>query len=126
MTDILIKHFFELDKYEGEFSNEQQIYFAGKSMGISAWDMNIIKMPPNWLGYQEHDHKHSGQEEVYLVLDGHGVIQANGYNWQVGPGMLIRVGPEQKRKFVPGIKGLTLLTLGGIPAKAFAASAQMQ
>jgi hypothetical protein len=33
--------------------------------------------------------------------------------------MLVRVGPDQKRKIVPGPQGVTLLALGGTPGKPY-------
>jgi hypothetical protein len=45
---------------------------------------------------------HAGDEEFPLV-----------------PGTLVRVGPSQKRKIVPGSEGATVLALGGTPGKAY-------
>ncbi|MDH5650020.1 MAG: cupin domain-containing protein [Gammaproteobacteria bacterium] len=114
MTDILIKRFFELDAQGKPSPDGQQYLPAGESMGVTSLGMNITKLPPHRLEPCNRGKHTNQQEEVYIVLDGHGVIQADGYNWQIGPGMLIRVGPGQERKFVSGTKGLTILTMSAI------------
>jgi quercetin dioxygenase-like cupin family protein len=114
MPDVTVKSFDELDSYENRF------LYAGKGLGVSAWGMNIVRMPPGWDGYPEHDHAGDGQEEVYLLLDGSARLEAGGESWDLAPGVLAWVGPRQKRKIVPGDGGATMLVLGGTPGKAYA------
>lgn len=111
MADIVVKRVDELDSYKGQ----GQFLYAGKDLGVTAWSMNILKLPPNWPDYPEHDHASDGQEEVYVMLDGSATLQADGKSWQLERGMIARVGPRQKRKIVPGEKGVMLLALGGTP-----------
>lgn len=113
MTDVTVKRFDELDSYHGQF------LYAGKGLGVTAWGMNVLKLPPNWEGYPNHDHEKDGQEEVYIVLEGSAVLSADDTAWELLPGMLTRVGARQKRKIVPGSAGVTLLALGGTPGKAY-------
>jgi mannose-6-phosphate isomerase-like protein (cupin superfamily) len=122
MIDVTVKQFDELEQHTGNFQAGQQFLYAGKSLGVSAWGMNIIRMPPNWDEYPEHDHVMDvadGQEEVYVVLSGNGKLKAGEESWSIAPGTLVRVGPAQKRKLVPGDEGLTVLALGGTPGKAY-------
>ena len=42
---------------------------ARAELGVSAFGMQVIKMPPDYDEYPEHDHAADGQEEVYLALD---------------------------------------------------------
>lgn len=114
MADVTFKQFDELDNHEGVF------LYAGKGLGVKSWGMNIERMPPNWDGYPEHDHAEDGQEEVYVVLEGNATLQAGGESWELKPGSMARVGPEQKRTVVPGDAGATLLVIGGTPGQAFA------
>jgi len=116
MTDVTVKCFAELDAYQGQF------LYAGKGLGVTAWGMNLLKLPPRWPGYSEHDHAEDGQEEVYVVLEGDATLEAGGERWRLAPGTLARVGPGQKRRIVPGDTGVTLLALGGAPGKAYQAS----
>ncbi len=113
MIDINIKRIAELASLADNSAAGQRYCDAGMHLGISHCSMNIVKMPPHWLDFPDREREHDGREEVYVVLEGNGVIQANGYNWQVEPGMLIRVGPAQRRKFISGTKGLLLLSLAG-------------
>ena len=115
MADITIKQFDDLDSYKGE----GRFCYAAKSLGVSSWGMSILRLPPGWSDYPEHDHTKDGQEEVYLVLEGSARLDAGGETFPLERGTLARVGPGQKRKIVPGPNGVTLLALGGTPGKAY-------
>ena len=113
MADVIVKRFEELESYEGQF------LYAGKGLKVTAWGMNVLKLPPNWNDYPDHDHAGDGQEEVYVVLQGSAKLEAEGRSWDLAPGTLARVGPRQKRRIVPGDKGAVLLAIGGTPGKAY-------
>ncbi len=113
MADVTLKRLEELDNYGGQF------LYAGKGLGVTAWGMNVLQLPPNWDGYPEHDHAADGQEEAFVVLKGSARLQADGETWHLEPGTLARVGPGQTRKIVPGEQGVTLLAIGGTPGKAY-------
>lgn len=116
MLDVTVKRIDELEGYQGQFLQ------AGKGLGVTAWGMNVLKLPAKWADYPDHDHVKDGQEEVYVVLEGSAKLQAGGKHWDLAPGLLARVGPRQKRKITPGKEGVTLLVLGGTPGKAFDSS----
>lgn len=113
MVDVTVKHFDELEGYHGQF------LYAGKELGVTAWGMNVLRLPPNWTEYPDHDHTAEGQEEVYVVLQGRATLRADDESWHLQPGTLARVGSGQKRKIIPGDEGVTLLALGGTPGKAY-------
>ena len=113
MPDVTVKRFDELESHAGQF------LYAGKGLGVSAFGMNVERLPPNWADYPHHDHSEQGEEEVYVVLEGSATLEADGETWELEPGTLARVGPDQKRKLVPGDEGVTLLALGGTPGKAY-------
>jgi uncharacterized cupin superfamily protein len=113
MADVTVKKFDELESYKGQF------LYAGRGLGVTAWGMNVLRLPPGWRDYPDHDHAKDGQEEVYLVLDGSATLQAEGKSWKMEPGVLFRVGCAQRRKIVPAGEGVTLLALGGTPGKAY-------
>lgn len=115
MPDITIKHIDELSSYK----DEGQFRYAGKDLGVSAWGMNVLKLPPHWEGYPDHNHTENGQEEVYVVLEGSGTLHADGKTWELQRGKFIRAGHAQKRKIVPGAEGITILAIGGTPGKAY-------
>ncbi len=113
MADITVKRLDELESYQGQF------LYAGKGLGVRAWGMNVLRLPPNWADYPEHDHGAEGQEEVYVALAGSATLKAGGETWRLEPGTLARVGSSERRKIVPGPDGVTLLALGGTPGKAY-------
>jgi len=113
MGDVTVKRLDELESYAGQF------LYAGKSLGVTAFGLNVARLPASWAEYPEHDHSEDGQEEVYVVLQGSATLQADGESWELEPGMLARVGARQKRKLVPGDEGVTLLAIGGTPGRAY-------
>jgi len=119
MPDVTVKRIDELESYQGPGGPPGQFLYAGKSLGVTAWGMNVLKLPPAWVGYPDHDHARDGQEEVYVVLRGSAQLESGGESWKLEPGMMARVGPAQKRKLTPGSDGVTILALGGTPGKAF-------
>ncbi|HYV86088.1 MAG TPA: hypothetical protein VFB49_09270 [Patescibacteria group bacterium] len=119
MPDVTVKRLDEIDSYQGPAGPPGQFLYAGRSLGVTAWGMNVLKLPPSWAGYPEHDHSRDGQEEVYVVLRGSARLEAAGKSWELESGMLVRVGAGQRRKIVPGGEGVTLLALGGTPGKAY-------
>jgi hypothetical protein len=115
MADVQVKQFDELPSYE----NQGEFFFVGKSMGISSFGINVLRMPPNWADYPDHDEIATGQEEVYVVTAGSATLQAAGTTWHLTAGSIARVGPTEKRKIVPGPEGATIVALGGIPGKPY-------
>jgi mannose-6-phosphate isomerase-like protein (cupin superfamily) len=115
MADVTVKKIEELESYQ----SEGRFNYAGKSLGVTAWGMNLIRMPPNWKDYPDHDEAKSEQEEAYVVLEGAGKLVAGDQTWDLKPGILARVGPGQKRKILPGDQGLVVLALGGVPGKPY-------
>ena len=113
MADVTVKRIDELDSYQGQF------LYAGRGLGVTAFGMNLLKLPPGWPDYPDHDHAKDGQEEVYVVLEGNGKLAAGGETWDLVPGTLARVGAGQKRKITPGPRGVTILALGGTPGKVY-------
>jgi hypothetical protein len=92
---------------------------ARATLGVTAWGMQVLTLPPNWDGYPNHRHDASSQdpnqEEVYVPLAGSGVLHAGGETFALRPGMMARVGPGQLRRIVPGDEGIRFIALGGVP-----------
>jgi len=116
MDDISVKRFNKMESYQ----DQGRFLYAGKSLGVTAWGMNILNLPANWPDYPDHDHAGEEQEEVYVVLRGDARLESAGQTLKLEPGMAVRVGPRRKRKIIPGADGVTLLAIGGTPGKAFA------
>jgi mannose-6-phosphate isomerase-like protein (cupin superfamily) len=90
-------------------------------LGVEAFGMQVIDMPPNLTQYPEHDHAESGQEEVFVVLRGGGEIEVDGERVAIDPETIVRVGPEARRKLLPGDDGMRVLALGGVPGGVYEA-----
>jgi mannose-6-phosphate isomerase-like protein (cupin superfamily) len=120
MADIDIKHWQETDFYKGPNAVPGiRFHSTGRQLGVTAWGMNVLEIDAGCTGYPEHDHLKDGQEEVYVVLRGSATVHAGGEPRTVEPGTFIRVGPGEKRKFLPGPEGVVLLALGATPGKAY-------
>lgn len=113
MTDVTMRRIDELDGHEGMF------LYAAKALGVTAWGMNVLRLPADWDDYPVHDHQEGRQEEVYVALSGNATLEAGGERWCLEPGTLVRVGPAQQRRIVPGPDGVTLLAIGGTPGEPF-------
>jgi len=90
---------------------------ARAELGVTAWGMQVMDLPPEWDGYPDHAHgdgtEEAGQEEVYIPLSGSGTLVADGERFELRPGVMVRVGPEQRRQILPGCDGLRFVALGG-------------
>jgi quercetin dioxygenase-like cupin family protein len=59
-----------------------------------------------------HDHAGDGQEEVYVIVRGSGVIRLDGAEEGLEPGKYVFVSPDQKRQMVAGDEGLAWVGVG--------------
>jgi len=115
MADVTIKKFDDVESYQGQ----GRFLYAGRGLGVTAFGMNVLRLPPRWPDYPDHHHEQDGQEEVYVVLQGNARLTAGGESWDLVPGTLARVGAAQKRVILPGAEGVTILAIGGTPGKAY-------
>ena len=107
----------KIDEIEGSYGGAfKQVRTA---VGGTAFGINIMDLPPNADGYPEHDHSHDGQEEMYVTLNGSGVMQIEGDEVTLDANTIIRVAAGTKRKVLPGNDGVRLLVVGGTPGKAY-------
>ncbi|HEY2182110.1 MAG TPA: hypothetical protein VGH09_10605 [Solirubrobacteraceae bacterium] len=92
---------------------------ARAELGVTAFGMQVIQLPPGVESYPEHDHAETGQEEVFVTLSGSGWMDIEGDRVAMEPQTLIRVGPATKRKVLPGPDGLRMLAIGGCPGEGY-------
>ena len=92
---------------------------ARATLGVTSFGMQLLTLPPNWDGYPDHRHDASvsdaNQEEVYIPLAGSATLIAGEERFELRPGMMARVGPEQLRQILPGPEGIRFVALGGVP-----------
>jgi mannose-6-phosphate isomerase-like protein (cupin superfamily) len=120
VSDVTLKRIDEIHAYRGPRAIPGiSIRPAARVLGVTAWGMNVIELEPNVTGYPEHDHVKDGQEEVYVVLRGSATLHAGEEAFTLEPGVLVRVGPAQRRKIVPGGEGAVILAIGSTPGKAY-------
>jgi mannose-6-phosphate isomerase-like protein (cupin superfamily) len=121
MTDVTAASIDEMEPiYEGLARR------ARATLGVTSFGMQVMSLPPSWDGYPDHNHDatvaDANQEEVYIPLEGSATLFAGDDRFDLLPGMMVRVGPEQRRRIVPGSDGIRFVALGGVPG-AFRASA---
>jgi mannose-6-phosphate isomerase-like protein (cupin superfamily) len=55
-----------------------------------------------------------GQEEVYIPLSGTATLVADRERFELRPGVMVRVAPEQRRQILPGPEGIRFVAVGGV------------
>lgn len=113
-TDVTVAAIDEMEPIHGGLARR-----ARATLGVSAWGMQVLTLPPDWDGYPNHTHDATAfdpdQEEVYIPLEGSATLVADGVQFELVPGMMARVGPEQHRQILPGPDGIRFVALGGRP-----------
>jgi mannose-6-phosphate isomerase-like protein (cupin superfamily) len=116
MSDYEVKKIDDMEAvFQGAFKR------ARAELGVEAFGIQVIDMPPSYEHYPEHDHSHDNQEEVFLVMRGGGEIEIDGERFPLDDDHIARVGVESKRKIWPGPEGIRLVVLGGVPGEAYTA-----
>src|SRR3954471_21368339 len=94
MPDYTAKSFDDMEAIFGGFFLRTRA-----ELGVTSFGMQILNFPPNsGDAYPNHDHSESGQEEVYIVLDGAADFDIDGERVHLEPKTALRVGPATKRK----------------------------
>jgi hypothetical protein len=87
-------------------------------LGIHAFGINAYKPGDDGTLINEHDEAGSGQEELYIVLDGKATFEVDGETVEAPAGTLLFVRPESRRK---ATGDGTVLALGATPGEAYQA-----
>ena len=85
-------------------------------LGIHAFGVNAYTTGEDGTLISEHDESGTGQEELYLVLDGRATFEIDGETIDAPAGTLVYVGPDSRRK---ATGDGTVLALGGTPGEAY-------
>ncbi len=87
-------------------------------LGIRAFGVNAFTAGEDGLLINEHDEAGSGQEELYLVLDGKATFEVDGETVEAPAGTFVFVQPEARRK---ATGDGTILALGATPGEPYQA-----
>ena len=82
-----------------------------RALGVSTFGINQILLAP---GQRGRIHRHTNQEEVYLVISGTLTLWIEGERHELGAGEVARVAPEVRRQIAnPHPEPVLLIALGG-------------
>jgi quercetin dioxygenase-like cupin family protein len=84
-----------------------------RELGARAVKLNRFDSEPGQEGFA-HDERESGQEEIYLAVDGSGVIRVEAEEVPFSPGRFVLISPEEKRQVVAGPEGLAYVVVGAV------------
>lgn len=132
MSDITHLKINEMEAIDGILEGIK-FHKAAAGLEVSSFGISIVDMAPGATEYPEHDHsaegiggqmfakrpQQLGQEEVYIALSGSGTLEADGESYPLDADHVARVGPEVKRKVVPGPDGIRLLAIGATPGEPY-------
>jgi mannose-6-phosphate isomerase-like protein (cupin superfamily) len=107
----------DIDEMEGTYRGAFKL--ARAELGVEAFGLQVLDLPPNLDQFPTHDHGEDGQQEVYVPLSGSGEIEIEGERHPLQPGTMVMVGPGVSRGFFTGEEPLRLLAIGGVPGKAY-------
>src|ERR671930_2715804 len=84
-------------------------------LGIHAFGVNAFTPGEDGTLINDHDESGSGQEELYIVLDGNATFEIDGETFDAPAGTFVFVRPESRRKATG--EG-TILSVGATPGEA--------
>ena len=91
-------------------SPQMESRFARQVLGAETLGLSYQRLAPNMR--QPFGHRHSRQEEVYVILSGGGRVSLDDDVVEVRAWDAVRVAPETTRAFEAGPAGLELLAFG--------------
>lgn len=107
-----------LDASEMEAEREGRLRRVRVALGVTAFGINQITLPPGGHG-REHDESATGQEEVYYVLAGTGTMAVDGDLVELRPDRYVFVPPGTMRQVRAGDEGIAYICVGAPPGRAY-------
>ncbi|MFC7057189.1 cupin domain-containing protein [Halovenus salina] len=88
------------------------MHFLRTELGCENLGFTVLDAGEGWDG-MEHDHAEDGQEEVYLLVDGSGVLTVEGDEIDLEPGEAVRVDADASRQLTFGEE--STMVIAGAP-----------
>jgi quercetin dioxygenase-like cupin family protein len=82
-----------------------------QELGARAIRLNRFDSQPGQAGL-EHDERESGQEEIYVPVEGNGFIRIGDDEIPLEPGRFVLVTSDERRQVVAGPEGLAYVVVG--------------
>jgi hypothetical protein len=112
------------DTYEVKRLDEMQRAYGGAlarvraELGITAFGVQVVDLPPSSGELApEHDHRHDGQEELYVLLTGSAEVVVLDGVVALDPATFVRLGPLVRRRIRSGPEGARVLMIGAVPGQ---------
>jgi uncharacterized cupin superfamily protein len=117
MAGYTIKHRDEFEAMEG--SGESTWRLARKALGTPSFGFNLVEIGPGGQ-IPEHDESGSGQDELYIVLEGDAVLRLEGEDHPAPAGTFASISPPASRTILNRSEGpVTALLIGVQPAGGY-------
>ena len=98
--------------HAGEVESPNGVFRAlTDRLGVDGFRVNQLELPAGAEG-PEHDHTGTGQEEVYAVVGGSGVLRLADEEIALRPGHFVYCPPAVRRQMVAGADGLVWIGIG--------------
>jgi quercetin dioxygenase-like cupin family protein len=94
MAGYAIKHRDEFETMEG--SGDSTWLLARKALGTSSFGFNLVEIAPGGQ-IPEHDESGSGQDELYVILEGEAVLRLEGEDHPAHAGTFASIEPPASR-----------------------------
>jgi quercetin dioxygenase-like cupin family protein len=109
-----IKHRDEFEAMEG--SGDSTWRLARKAMGTSSFGFNLVEIAPGGQ-IPEHDETGSGQQELYVILEGDATLRIDGQEHPAPAGTFASIEPPASRTVLNRSESqVTALLIGVHPA----------
>jgi mannose-6-phosphate isomerase-like protein (cupin superfamily) len=90
------------------------------ALGITAFGVQVVDLPADSGELApEHDHRHDGQEELYLLLSGSGELVVPDGVVTLDRETFVRLGPRVRRRLRSGPDGARILMIGAVPGRPY-------
>ena len=112
MSDYTLKNIKEMDDAAVRFglSPQMESRFAREALETEQLGLSYQRLAPG--ARQPFSHRHTNDEELYVVLSGSGWVQIEGEPVALLPLDALRVAPSTVRSFAAGPDGMELIAIG--------------